>query len=468
MVMAHDNPQERGTDRHWRAPLDKLRANTDPLWKAGRLRMRHLSPRTHRSRAVRVSDAGRAVPAFRPAALANLLAAALATSLLAVSAGCRAEPGPRPSRQVKDFDTPRAHRARARTLDAGAPSASRLASIAELVDADVEQAQPALAQLVRDADEPVRRSAAEWLAILRDPVGLDVQARCLQDSRCLRRHIAARLLGASEDPRYAPLLAQQVRRILDTDYRDGVWNGSNEKRALLLYATIGLARLGRAEDRNLILDAVDRRPSDDPAFLEALGYVDDARSREILWRAHEKLQHTPSCEEAGLGVPALLPLSRLGEPLAIQRLKDILRGIGTPPDPAPANALPIPCADRAQAFDGLRAQDAARFAETVFEIAAREPEGTGTREAWRALAIMHPREMGDRVLALVISKPHWQSVPHDVLCRVILAINPDLHDAFWDAYPNVAVVPLQRGYRSLVQRGLGRLMFTGTYYWTGD
>jgi len=259
-----------------------------------------------------------------------------------------------------------------------------------------------------------------------------------------------------------------MRRILDTDYRDGVWNGSNEERALLLYATIGLARFGRAEDRSLILDAVDRRPRDDSAFLEALGYVDEPRSREILWRALETLQRTPSCDEAGLGVPALLSLSRLDEPLAIQRLKDVLRGIGTPPDLASANTPPTLCADRAQAFDGLRARDATRFAETIFEIAAREPEGAGTREAWRALAIMHPRQMGDRVLALAVRKPHWLFVTHDMLCRVVLAINPDLHDAFWDAYPDVEVVPLQKGYRSLVQRGLGRLMFTGTYYWTGE
>ena len=372
-------------------------------------------------------------------------------------------------RQTRDYDAPLAHAARARSLDSRAPSASRVAAIDRLIDADVTQAQPVLVQLVRDPDEPVRRSAAEWSALLRDPVGLDVQARCLQDPQCLRRHTAARLLGASDDPRYAPLLAQQVRRILDTDYRDGVWNGSNEERALLLYSTIGLARFGRAEDHNLILDAVDRRPHDDSAFLEALGYVDEPRSREILWRAHAKLQRPPTCDEAGLGVPTLLPLSRLGEPLAVQRLHDIIRGIGTPPDrPAPAGGLPALCADRELAFNGLRPRDASRFAETVFEVAAQEPEGPGTRDAWRALAIMRPRDMGARVLALATGKPRWRFVSHDTLCNVVLAINPDLHDAFWDAYPGVVVVPLQLGHRSLVQRGLGRLMFEGTYYWTGD
>jgi hypothetical protein len=379
-----------------------------------------------------------------------------------------AEPKVRPDRQVKDFDSSPAAGARLRSVDTTQASASRVAAIDELVIRDVRRAQTVLAPLVDDPDIAVRRSAAEWLAILRDPVGLEVQVRCLEDPQCLRRHHAARLLGASEDSRYAPLLAQQVRRILDTDYRDGAWNGSNEDRALLLYATIGLARLGRVEDRGLILDAVDRRPRDDSAFLEALGYVDEPRSREILWRAYEKLLRPPSCDEAGLGVPALLPLSFLGEPLAVQRLKDILKGIGTPPEFAPGNAPPSLCADRAQAFDGLRTRDAEHFSETVFEIAAREPEGAGTREAWRALAIMHPREMGERVLALAVSKPRWQFVNRDMLCRVVLAINPDLHEAFWDAYPDVEVVPLQMGHRSLVERGLGRLMFTGTYYWTGD
>jgi len=372
-------------------------------------------------------------------------------------------------RQTRDYDAPLAHAARARSLDTRASSASRVASIDKLIDADVRQAQPVLVQLVRDPDEPVRRSAAEWLAILHDPVGLDVQARCLQESQCLRRHIAARLLGASEDSRYAPLLAQQVRRILDTEYRDGVWNGSNEDRALLLYATIGVARLGRPEDHNLILDAVDRRPHDDSAFLEALGFVDEPRSREILWRAYEKLHRPPSCDDASLGVPALVPLSRLGEPLAVRRLQDILRGIGTPPDrAAPAGGFPTLCADREQAFNGLRPRDASRFAEIVFEVAAQEPEGPGTRDAWRALAIMRPRDMGDRVLALAVRKPRWQFVAHDTLCNVVLAIDPGLHDAFWDAYPDVEVVPLQMGHRSLVQKGLGRLLFTGTYYWTGD
>jgi hypothetical protein len=302
------------------------------------------------------------------------------------------------SRQVKDYDSRYFERALSRALDRRQPASQRLSALNELVTSDAERAQSAIAGLLRDTDPSIRRTAGEWLAILGDPTGLEQQAQCLQDSQCSRRHHSARLLGASGRVQYAPVLANQIRKILDQNFPGGVWQGRAEDRALLFYSTIGLARIGRAQDRDLILDAVSRRPHEDAGFLEALGYVNDPRSRELLWNAYAKLQRTPSCDHAGLGVPALIPLSRLGEPVAIQRMKDILKGVGTPPDSAPANSLPSLCADRGQAFDGLRTRDAAHFAETVFEVAAHEPEGPGTREAWRALGIMHPRGFGDRVL----------------------------------------------------------------------
>jgi hypothetical protein len=55
-----------------------------------------------------------------------------------------------------------------------------------------------------------------------------------------------------------------------------------------------------------------------------------------------------------------------------------------------------------------------------------------------------------------------------MLNTVVLALDPDLHDEFWQSYGNVEVVPLQLGMRTQVKEGLGYLLFSGTGKWTGD
>jgi hypothetical protein len=250
--------------------------------------------------------------------------------------------------------------------------------------------------------------------------------------------------------------------------RDGVWNGRSEDRAQLLYGTIALARMGRREDHDLVIEVVRMRPNNSEAFLEALGYVSDAASKDILWSAYKKMLRSPSCDEHGLGVPALVQLARLGESSAIEELKEILKGVGTPPDTRSVNGIPQLCVDRAAAFDSLRQRDARHFAETVFEVAARQPEGPATRMSWNALGVMHPEGYGPSVLKLAVSKkPHWDLVSRGVLNTVVIAIDPGLNEAFWSEF-EVEAVPEMRGDKNLVKAGLGRMMFHGSFAWTSD
>jgi hypothetical protein len=81
---------------------------------------------------------------------------------------------------------------------------------------------------------------------------------------------------------------------------------------------------------------------------------------------------------------------------------------------------------------------------------------------------MQPVGYGDRVLRLAVSKrPHWQTVSRDLLNKVVIAIDPDLDEAFWAAF-SVEVVPEMHGEKALVRNDIGRLMFTGTWWWSGD
>ena len=170
----------------------------------------------------------------------------------------------------------------------------------------------------------------------------------------------------------------------------------------------------------------------------------------------------------GLGVEALLPLSRLGDALATRKLKDVLLGVGVPECP-PVNGWPSLSADGAAAFAGLRSMDAKAFADTVLEVAGRDPEGVGTRQALgKRSGSVHPRGYGERVLALAVSRrPHWKYVSQDVLNRVVIDLDPELNSKFW-SYFEVEVVPDMRGKKALVREGLGRFDYQGSSWWTSD
>lgn len=371
------------------------------------------------------------------------------------------------SRQLRDYDSPYFEGAKRTALNAVMNSGARVAALRELVMRDAARAPDVIAQVLRDENTEVRRGASEFLAIYGDRRGLDELARCIENPSCERPHQEVRILGLAAKPDYAPLLAGKVKSILQSAVKDGQWRGSTEDQAFLLYATIALARMGRPEDRELVLESVRNRPYGSSSFLEALGYVDDPRARDFLWDAYKALLKEPKCDQRGLGVEALIPLSRLGDPLAIRKVKDILTGVQTPTCPD-QNGWPRLPSDRSEALGQLRPRDAKNFAETVFEIAAQNPEGAGTREAWEALGVMHPQDYGQRVLKLAVSRrPHWKYVSRDLLNKVVIAIDPDLNETYW-SYFDVETVPAMNGYKTLVKQGLGRLMFTGSWWWTSD
>jgi hypothetical protein len=370
-------------------------------------------------------------------------------------------------RKVHDYDAPFFQGAKATILDRGADPSARIHAMRELVTRNAAQARELIAGTLHDPNLQVQRSAAEWLVAYGDRRGSEWEARCLENPGCPEiAYHAVRLLGNSKDPRYAVVIRTRVLRAFRSGrMQGGAWDGSANDRAMLKYGVIALARMGHPEDVDLVLEVVKARPSGD--FLEALAYIDDRRSRNILWSAYRSLSGVPTCSRAGLGVPALIPLSRLGEEKAADAVKDILRGTGTPPDPW-ENTFPSLCADRAQAFRALRPRDARTFAETVLEIAGQTPEGPGTFEAWQALGMMRPEGFGPRVLRLAISRTRWRLVSHDVLNTVVLALDPDLNDEFWAAYDDAQVVPAQLGKRSQINEGLGYLLFSGSGQWTGD
>jgi len=373
-----------------------------------------------------------------------------------------------PPREVHDYDTPYFQAAKATILDKKSDPSARIRAMRELVARNATEARDLIAGTLRDPDLQVQRRAAEWLSAYGDRRGLEWEARCLDSPSCLEfPYHAVRLLGNSKDRRYAATIRARVTRAFQSGrLQAGQWDGSAEERAMLKYGVIALARMGRPEDVELILEVVKARPGSD--FLEALGYVDDRRSRNILWSAYRSLSGVPTCSRAGLGVPALVPLARLDEEKAVDALRDILRGNGTPPDPW-ENTFPSLCADRAQAFRALRPRDAKYAAETVLEIAGRQPEGPGTFDAWQALGLMHPEGYGPRVLRLAVSRgPHWKLVSRDVLNTVVLALDPELYDEFWASYDDVQVMGTQFGKRTQIKEGLGYLLFSGTGQWTGD
>jgi HEAT repeats len=356
--------------------------------------------------------------------------------------------------------------AKAVLLDKAAEPQRRVSAMATLVELNAELAPEPISAAISDPDAGVRRSSAEWLAEFRDKRGLDILAACVQAPSCPRRHQAARLLGNAGNPEYASILATQLRAVMATSFRGDAWIGNVSDRALLNNAVVALARMGRAEDRELIFEVVRKRPFGDPYFLEALSFQRSDEGVALLWSAYEQLRGEATCSNPGLGVPGLLALSRLGDPIAVERLRDILRGVGTVPDEF--RGAPALCADRSLAFRSLRPRDASLFAGAVFQVAAAEPEGPATRWAWEALGVMHPSGFSERLLQLAVSKkPHWRLVSRDLLNKVVIASDPQLNEAFWAAL-SVENPPQMLPSKRLVKMGLGRLMFSGTKEWTGD
>ncbi len=368
--------------------------------------------------------------------------------------------------QERDYDTPYFEAARIILLSRSRDPNHRLTSIREVVMRDAVRARPLLATLLTDPSVEVRREAAWWLGAYGDTRGLDIQAQCFADPACDGRD-AALLLSVARRPEYAPVLRARVASLFISGVKGSTWQGPPVIASLRSYGTVALARIGAREDRDLVIDVVRSRPPYDNRLLEALGYLDDPRAADILWTAHKELLKEPKCDRAGLGIDALLPLSRLGDSAAIEKIKAILLGIGLPECPM-MNGWPMLSADGSAVFGNLRSTDAKAFAETVFEVAARSPEGAGTREAWQALGMMHPRGFGERVLALAVSRrPHWKYVSRDVLNKVVIALDPALNSRFW-SYFDVEAVPDMRGAKALVLEGLGRLNYQASHWWTSD
>jgi hypothetical protein len=362
----------------------------------------------------------------------------------------------------KDYDAPEFEGWKAVLLDRSQPHGFRANAMREMVMHDARRGLGVVATLLDDRDQEVRDEAAEWLAIRGDRRGLDVMVAWLKEPR--RSHHAATRLGNSRRQEYAAPIATAVRRVLEASLRSGRWVvPSAEELALLRAGTVALARLGRAEDRELVLTVANSDPSFGPFELVALGFIDDPRSRAILWRWYKKLAEGGS--SVASVVDALLPLSRLGDPIAIEQIREIIknrRGFWLP------NQFPMLASPGSRVFGALRPRDAGLLAETVFEVAGQDPEGPGTREAWEALGVMHPTGFGPRVLKLALShRPHWKTVSRDVLNEVVIAIDPDLNSAFWAGF-DVEQVPSMRGYRTLAELGLSELLFQGSWYWIGE
>jgi hypothetical protein len=351
-------------------------------------------------------------------------------------------------------------------LDRSQPGDARARRLHEMVMTDADQAFAIMPEALVDADPLVREEAAEWLAIRGDSRGLDAKMECIPDKECVRRFRDIERIGNSHRSSYAPPLARIVNDAIGRSWKDDHWS-DQEDRLLVHDGIVALAKLGRHEDYELIL----RIASKDSSFryYRALGYVDDERSRTLLWSALEAMS---AQERYGGGhVELLLALSRLGDRRAITLFNEILFGKGSRRDRWLPNQFPELSAERSRAFESLRARDAINFAETTFAVAAQEPEGPGTREAWNALGVMHPRGYGKRLLALSLSrKPHWKTLAREVQLRVILATDPDpaLVTLFFSSFVDVQQIPDESSDITIIRAGLGNLLFGGSWYWFGE
>ncbi len=351
-------------------------------------------------------------------------------------------------------------------LNHSQPGGARARRLHDMVMADADQALAKMPEALFDEDPPVREEAAEWLAIRGDSRGLDVKLRCVLDSKCLQRFRDLERIGNSHRSEYAPPLVGMVEEAIKRRRKDDHWSDRSDE-TLVHEAVVALAKLGRRQDHALILRVVSTEPGS--CCFKALGYVDDPQSRSLLQKVLEKM----SAQERNGGghVEPLLALSRLGDPKATALFKEILLGKNSQRDRWLPNQFPQLSPERGKAFESLRARDASNFAETVFSVAAQEPEGPGTREAWNALGVMHPNGYGKRLLALALSrKPHWKTLAREVQFLVILSTEPDpaLVTRFFSSFVDVQRIPDESSQISLIRAGLGNLLFGGAWYWFGE
>jgi hypothetical protein len=333
----------------------------------------------------------------------------------------------------------------------------------DMVMANADQTLDLMPEALLDEDPHVREEAAEWLAIRGDSRGLDVKMRCIPDRACIQRFRDIERVGNSHRVEYASPLARLVEDAIGRSWKEGRWTDQDDK--LLVHdGIVALAKLGRREDHELIL----RVASNDLSFryFRALGYVDVPRSRTLLRSA---LDGMSAQERYGGGhVEPLLALSRLGDSESRTLLERILKS--SRHDRWLPNQHPVLSAERTRAFESLRARDAASFAETAFAVAAQVPEGPGTREAWYALGVMHPKGYARRLLALAVSRKPWQTVARESQLQVILEIEPDeaLVALFFSSFAEVRQIPDKTSDLMLIRAGLGDLLFGRAWYWFGE
>lgn len=240
--------------------------------------------------------------------------------------------------QVKDFDAPYFEGDKANLLRKEQAPGLRSRSIPRLVERNAREAIPVLASLLEDPEEEVSRTAAQYLALLGDQRGLDMQLRyatnlCAAKSACESGQLVAlRLLGNSDRQDFAVPIAEQVQGAYQRSLKDKKFLPTTSDRAYIRNGVIALARMGRSEDRGLVLRVIGTGADQtlDREILEALGYLGDPRANQVLWDAYEALLKPPKsfydalpgavkrspCADGGMGVSALLPLSRLGDSLA--------------------------------------------------------------------------------------------------------------------------------------------------------
>lgn len=346
------------------------------------------------------------------------------------------------------------------------PPESRRAAIDSVLTLNAVEAADLIAPLLNDSSPKVRKGAAERLADLGDERGLREQMRCLRgEIPCEMRYDAARLLGNQRWRAAAPLIATDVEQSFARGLRDGRWNGTAEDRAIIRYGAIALARIDPERHKELIFRVAEADAT--YIVLEALSYINDPRTKKLLWAVYDARLPLEHCPLSRRQVEALLGLSRVGDAAAIDRLKNALLGR----DPAlndRAKLTQMGCESGASFLSELRPRDAANFADTVFQLAAAEPETEVTFVAWESLGVMRPSGFGERVLKLALSKrPHWKTVSCDMLNKVVIAIQPELNERFWDGF-DVQSKPEMLAEKRLVEKRVSYFMFTGTGNWTGD
>lgn len=349
------------------------------------------------------------------------------------------------------------------------PEGRRAAAARDMVLYDASRARGELLKVFLDSSGNLKNAVAEELARFGDDRAFQYELERMKDPNNQGlRHQAARILGNSGDVKYCPPLATLAEDVLRRN-RGKLRIPSAEDLADLGYAVLSLARLGDEVYRPVIFDAASTRMSESLQIVDALGFVDTPRSRELLRRYADAQYQMVACEGGGEYIHALLALSRLNDEWAIGRFKAILRG----EDPQAESGHRWQAADRAlcgtreTAFRVLRHRDSGNFGEVLVEIATQSVEGPWTKQAWMALGLSHPDGFGKRLFDLALSKKQWKYVTTPRLYKAIMACDPSLNDEFWRS---LGAKEIQSGSaeRSLVENGLGYLMFEGTAWWEGE